>query len=96
MKKFLASALYVLSCVLLAVCVVLLLLCASLLSSEVAVALRVAPAALTVTRLLPAPLSFWGVLASPLGGVFRTDFVLAALACYILAKLVRRIARILK
>ncbi len=96
MRKFFASVLYVLSCVLLAVCMVLLLLTLALVSSQAAVALRVAPAALTLTKLLPAPLAFWGVLASPLGGVFRTDFVLAALACFVAAKVSRRIGKALK
>lgn len=96
MRKLVASVLYVLSCALLAVCVFLLLLTLALVSSQAAVALRVAPAALALTQLLPAPLAFWGVLASPLGGVFRTDFVLAALVCFVAAKLSRRIGKALK
>lgn len=95
MRSVLSSALYVLSCVLLAVSIALLLLTASLLSSQVAVALKVAPLALAVTRALPGGLAFWGVLSSPLGGVFRTDFVVVALVAYVAAKLLKKIARAL-
>lgn len=93
MRRLAAGVLRTASCALLALCVGLLLLAAALLSSQVAVALHVAPLALAVTRALPAPLSFWGVLASPLGGVFRTDFVLVALAAFVAAKILRKIAR---
>ncbi len=95
MRRLLATVLRVVSCALLVVCTALLLLAASLLSSQVAVSLGVAPLALAVTRALPASLSFWGVLASPLGGVFRTDFVLVALAAFVAAKILRKIARVL-
>ena len=84
---------YVLSCALLVVCVALLVLTAVLLFSQVAIALRVAPIALAVTRALPGWLAFWGVLSSPFGGVFRTDFVLVALAAYAVARILRKIAR---
>lgn len=94
-KALLKTVLYVASCVLMACCVGLLLLTGSLLSVQVAVALKVAPVALTVTQLMPAGLAFWGVLSSPLGGVFRTDFVVLALAAFFAAALVRKIAKAL-
>ena len=86
---------YVTSCIFMACCVGLLLLTGSLLSVQVAVSLKVAPVALTVTQLMPSGLAFWGVLSSPLGGVFRTDFVVLALGAFFLAALVRKIAKAL-
>ena len=65
----------------------LLLLCATLLSTSVALTLHVAPLALALTQMLPAPLCFFGVVASPFGGVFRTDFALLAVCFFVLAKL---------
>ena len=95
MKGFFAAILHALACALVAVSILLALLTASLLSSQVAVALKVAPLALAVTHLLPGSLAFWGVLSSPLGGVFRTDFMVVALAAFILSKIVKKIARAL-
>ena len=87
------AVLYVLSCICMAVSLVLLLLCASLLSTQVALALHVAPLALSITQLIPAPLCFWGVVASPFGGVFRTDFALLAVAFFLLARLLHFLRR---
>lgn len=78
-----------------ATAVLLLLLTGALLSVQVAVTLRVAPLALAVTHAMPAGLAFWGVLSSPFGGVFRTDFVILALVAFVAAALVRKIARAL-
>ena len=70
------------ACALLACAVALMLLTLALVSSQVALALHATPLALSLTRALPAWFAYWGVVASPLGGVFRTDlFVLALLAC---------------
>lgn len=86
MVRVVRAALYVLSCAALAMSLLLLVLAASLLSTQVALALHVAPVALALTQLLPTPLCFWGVVASPFGGVFRTDFVIVAVALFILAR----------
>lgn len=90
------AVLYVLSCICMAVSLVLLLLCASLLSTQVALALHVAPLALSITQLIPAPLCFWGVVASPFGGVFRTDFALLAVAFFLLARLLHFLKGVVK
>lgn len=90
------TALYVLSCICMAASLVLLLLCASLLSTQVALALHVAPLALSITQLIPAPLCFWGVVASPFGGVFRTDFALLAVAFFLLARLLHFLKGVVK
>lgn len=89
------AVLYVLSCICMAVSLVL-LLCASLLSTQVALALHVAPLALSITQLIPAPLCFWGVVASPFGGVFRTDFALLAVAFFLLARLLHFLKGVVK
>lgn len=96
MRKLLGSAAYVIACALAAAASALLLLVCALLSPAAASALRVAPTALAVTRLLPGRLAFWGALSTPLGGVFRTDFVVAAAACLALAWLFRKASRRLK
>lgn len=93
MRGIVRGVAYVLSCVLLVACIALLALTAVLLFSQVAIALRVASLALAATHALPGWLAFWGVLSSPFGGVFRTDFVLAALAAYAVARILRKIAR---
>lgn len=90
------AVLYVLSCICMAVSLVLLLLCASLLSTQVALALHVAPLALSITQLIPAPLCFWGVVASPFDGVFRTDFALLAVAFFLLARLLHFLKGVVK
>lgn len=95
MRRVVARILYVLSCALVALSVALVVLAAVFLVPQVAVSLRAAPLALAVTQALPGWLAFWGVLSSPFGGVFRTDFVLVALAAFIVSKLVRKIARAL-
>lgn len=86
MARVVRAALYILSCACLAASLLLLALTASLLSTQVALALHVAPVALALTQLLPAPLCFWGVVASPFGGVFRTDFAIVAIVLFILAR----------
>lgn len=96
MRKLLGSLAYALSCALAAACAALLLLVCGLVSSAAASALRLAPTALAVTRLLPARLAFWGALSTPLGGVFRTDFALAAAALLAAAWAARRVARWLR
>lgn len=92
-KHVLSIALSVLACALLVGCLLLLLLTLALISTQVAVALRAAPVALAVTHALPAAIAFRWVLPSPLGGVFRTDFVLVAAVLLIAAKLVRKVAK---
>lgn len=84
-----------LSCLCLVGTIFLLVLTALFLSPQVAASLRVAPLALAVTAHMPAWLAFWGVLSSPLGGVFRTDFVVVALLLFVLGKVLHRIAKVL-
>ena len=96
MAGVLRAVLYVLSCICMAVSLVLLLLCASLLSTPVALVLHVAPLALSITQLIPAPLCFLGVVASPFGGVFRTDFALLAVAFFLLARLLHFLKGVVK
>ncbi len=95
MKRFLSLLVYVLSCACMAASIFMLLLTASLLSTAVALTLHVSPVALAISQLLPAPLSFWGVLASPFGGVFRTDFVVVGLVFFIAAKLLHLLRKAL-
>ena len=91
----LSTILYVLACGAVALCILVLLLTATFLVPSVALSLGTAPLALALTAALPAPLAFWGVLSCPLGGVFRTDFVIVAIVLLIVAKILRKIARAL-
>ena len=95
LRKALSLALYIVACLAVVLCLALLALCAVLLFNSVAVALHAAPVALAVTQRLPSWLAFWGVLPSPFGGLFRTDFFVLAIVLLIGAKVVRRIARLL-
>lgn len=90
-----STILYVLACAAMALCILVLLLTATFLVPSVALALGTAPVALALTAALPAPLAFWGVLSCPLGGVFRTDFVIVAVVLLVAAKILRKIARAL-
>lgn len=94
-KDALSIALRVLACLCLLGCIALLLLIAAFLSPAVASSLYAAPIALMITARMPAWLAFWGVLSSPLGGVFRTDFFVVALALLVLAKVFKKIAKVL-
>ncbi len=94
-KEALSIVVRLLSCLCLIGCIALVLLTATFLSPPVAAALRTAPLALAVTAHMPGWLAFWGVLSSPLGGVFRTDFVVVALVLLVLAKVLHRIAKVL-
>lgn len=94
-RGILASVVYVLACAAMALCIVVLLLAATFLAPAVALGLGTAPLALALTAVLPAPLAFWGVLSCPLGGVFRTDFVIVAVVLWVVAKILRKIARAL-
>ncbi len=95
-RRIISLILYIIACACVVVSIVLLLVTAALLVSDVAVTLRVAPLALDITRLLPDFLQYWSVISSPFGGVFRTDFAVVALVFFILAALIRRIARRVK
>jgi hypothetical protein len=92
-KHVLKTLLYVVACVLMCLAALLILLVAALVSSQVALSLKVAPVALAITQAMPAGLAFWGVVSSPLGGVFRTDILVVAVAAFVLAKVVRRVGR---
>ena len=49
-----------------------------------------------LSRALPAAIAGWGVIASPFGGVFRFDFALVALACFILDYVCQRASRLVR
>ena len=93
MRALAALVLRLCGCALLVCSCVLALLTLACVSSQVALALHVAPLALRLTAAMPAWLAYAGVVASPLGGVFRTDLFLCALACYLLSRLTRRLAK---
>lgn len=95
MKHALSGILYILACLAMAGSIFVLLLVASLLSVDVAVALQVAPLTLALSKAIPAQFVMWGALPSPLGGVFRTDFFIVALVLFVAARLLRKIARAL-
>ncbi len=95
MKHVVSVLVQILSCVCMAASLFMLLLSASLISTAVALSLHVSSLALTVSQLIPAPLSFWGVLASPFGGVFRTDFIIVAIVLFVAAKLLHLLRKAL-
>ncbi len=95
MKHVVSILVRVLSCLCMAASLFMLLLSASLISTAVALSLHVSSLALTVSQLIPAPLSFWGVLASPFGGVFRTDFIIVAIVLFVAAKLLHLLRKAL-
>lgn len=49
-----------------------------------------------LSRALPAAIAGWGVIASPFGGVFRFDFALVALACFVLDYVCQRFSRMVR
>ena len=42
---------------------------------------------------MPAWLAYAGVVAAPLGGVFRTDLLVCAVVAYLLSRVLRRLAK---
>lgn len=93
MKRLISAVLYVAACALLLACIALLLLTIVLLFSQVALSLGAGVLALEITRHLPGWLAMLGAVASPFGGVFRTDFLILAVLLLIAAKILRRIAK---
>lgn len=93
MGRIVSLALYVIACALLVVCLFLLALTIVLMFSSVALAVGAGPLALEITRAMPAWLAMLGVVASPFGGVFRTDFLIVTVAALVAAKILRRIAK---
>lgn len=93
MKKLVSVVLYVAACALLAGCIALLLLTITLLFSQVALNLGAGVLALEVTRHLPGWLAMLGTVASPFGGVFRTDFLILSVLLLVAAKILRRVAK---
>ena len=87
MRHLIAAALRLLACALLC------LLVLACISSQVALALHVAPLALRLTAAMPAWLAYAGVVATPLGGVFRTDLLVCAVVAYLLSRVLRRLAK---
>lgn len=93
MRRIVSLALYVVACALLVCCLLVLALTLVLLFSQVALALGAASLAMSLTRALPAWLAMFGVVASPFGGVFRTDFLIVVVVLLVAAKLVHRLAK---
>lgn len=71
----------------------LVLICVQISSSAV-IALDTASIALQITQELPAWLALWGVMSTPFGGVFRTDFAIIAFVLIIIASIFKRIAKV--
>ncbi|MBR2835332.1 MAG: hypothetical protein IKE43_06460 [Coriobacteriales bacterium] len=93
MKHVLRLMLYTLVVVLMLVSIGLLLLLLSLVSTSIAASLHTAPLALEITHLLPSWFAYWGVIPSPFGGVFRTDFFILSIICALLARMIRSLAK---
>ena len=49
-----------------------------------------------LSRARPAAIAGWGVIASPFGGVFRFDFALVALTCFVLDYVCQRVSRMVR
>ncbi|MBS5449683.1 MAG: hypothetical protein KHY83_01220 [Coriobacteriia bacterium] len=93
MRHALSVALYVLACALLVGSLLMLLLVVTLLFAGVALTLGITPLAIEITRAIPASLAMFGVVASPFGGVFRTDFLIVAVVLLVAAKIAHRLAK---
>lgn len=89
MRALVRALLWALDIVLLLYAGALALLVVILYSSQLIVLTGVAPLAVELTSLLPAPLAMLWALPSPFGGTFRTDFLLLCLACLFLSRLAR-------
>lgn len=46
-----------------------------------------------LSRMLPGVIAGWGVLVSPFGGVFRFDFLIVAIACFLLDFICAHVSR---
>ena len=73
--------------------ILIILLVITLLVPDLAVELSTAPLALAISESLPDWLADKGVLLTPFGGVLRTDFLILALACALIARLFHWISR---
>ncbi len=75
--------------------IALMALTLALMSSEVTVSLGLTSWAMAITSHLPSWLALLGVLPAPtmLGGTFRTDFVLIAVAALVLARILHFIVK---
>lgn len=49
-----------------------------------------------LSRVLPSVIAGWGVLVSPFGGVFRFDFLIVAIVCFVLDFVCARISRAIR
>lgn len=96
MRRIASLVLRALACTALALSTALLLLTAVLMVPPAALALHASSVAMWVTGLFPDALCYWGVLSSPFGGVFRTDFLLVSFLLFLVAKLLRYVERRLK
>lgn len=75
-----------------ALCLIVIVLCFSGLVAK----LNIVGFIVDLSRALPASIAGWGVIASPFGGVFRFDFALVALACFILDYVCQRASRLVR
>ena len=75
-----------------ALCALTVLLC----FGGMAARLNISDAVIDLSRALPAIISGYGVVASPLGGVFRLDFALTAVALFALDHICALAARRLR
>ncbi len=91
--KLAAFVLRVVEVALLCLAVVLLALALVQLSSALTARLGLTSVCVRVTSWLPAPLAYFGLLDCPLGGVFRTDYLIAAVVTLVIARLVRVVYR---
>ena len=75
-----------------AMCALTVLLC----FGGMATRLNIATAVIDLSRALPDIIAGYGVIASPLGGVFRLDFAITAVALFALDYACARAARMLR
>ena len=75
-----------------ALSIIVIVLCFSGLVAKLNIVGRV----VDLARALPAAIAGWGVIASPFGGVFRFDFALVALTCFVLDYVCQRVSRMVR
>lgn len=91
-----AVALTVLSWVLRLCGIALTVIVAALCFSGAAAKLGIVDVVVDLSRALPQAIAGYGVIATPFGGVFRFDFALVAVGCFVLDAVCARLARALR
>ena len=92
-KKLWGGLCVLVDCALLVIAVLLLALVVLQAAPQLGDPLGATSIAVALTGIMPAQLAFIGVVPSPLGGVFRTDFLLVAIVSMVLARLVRALSK---